>query len=222
MSPGIDELVEAIDSLQAVDPRELTDAELHELVIAVQRQRHRLAAVAATTISSWDQRMVWADNSARSAAVRLANETSASPSSTNVDVRRARKLRSMPATVAALRSGDISPDHVDLLARANQPWRDASFADHEASLVEQCEALRFHDARRLVDYWCARADAVTRTEPRGKLECTPHNRDSARRDHGGSPRPPRSIDRLDELRCRLRWRFLREELDHPDTPEIRQ
>ena len=409
MSPGIDELVEAIDSLQAVDPRELTDAELHELVIAVQRQRHRLAAVAATAISSWDQRMVWADNGARSAAVRLANETSASPSSTNVEVRRARKLRSMPATVAALRSGDISPDHVDLLARANQPWRDASFADHEASLVEQCEALRFHDARRLVDYWCARADAVadedratrqresahlnasptldgtvvvngvldpiggtivideltrlerelyltdqrdgvTRTasqrrsaalvematrsatapadgrRPRplftilagdetlshlcelgsgtviapgqlvdwmgdadletvlfdgpstvisvshrrtftgalrravqvrdrhcqhtsgcdvpadqcdvdhivphsldgptsqfnGKLECTPHNRDSARHDHGGSPRPPRSIDRLDELRCRLRWRFLREELDHPDTPEIRQ
>jgi hypothetical protein len=160
MSPGIDELVEAIDSLQAVDPRELTDAELHELVIAVQRQRHRLAAVAATAISSWDQRMVWADNGARSAAVRLANETSASPSSTNVEVRRARKLRSMPATVAALRSGDISPDHVDLLARANQPWRDASFADHEASLVEQCEALRFHDARRLVDYWLPTAVEV--------------------------------------------------------------
>jgi hypothetical protein len=315
-------------------------------------------------------------------------------------------LRTMPATAAALRAGEISPDHVDLLARANQPWRDDSFADHEESLVEQCKVLRFHDARRMVDYWCARADAVaaeerasrqreaahldasatldgtvvvngvldpiggtivtdeltrlerelyladqrndvTRTasqrraaalvematrsavapadgrRPRplftvlagddtvshlcelangtviapgqlvdwmgvadletvlfdgpstvisvshrrtftgalrravqvrdrhcqhksgcdvpadqcdvdhivphaadgptsqfnGRLECTPHNRDSDRHDHGATPRPSRPIDRLDELRCRLRWRFLREELDRPvDAP----
>jgi hypothetical protein len=45
------------------------------------------------------------------------------------------------------------------LAKANQPWRNASFADHEQTLVEQCKILRFADARKMVDYWCARADA---------------------------------------------------------------
>ena len=398
MSKGIDDLAEVIDSLLDVDPTELTDDELHELVTAVQRQRHRLAAVAATAISNWDRRMVWADNGARSAATRLANDTAASTGSTGTEVRRARRLRSMPATAAALAAGELSPDHVDLLAKANRPWRNASFADHEATLVEQCKLLRFFDARKMVDYWCVRADAdasedqaerqrnaahldvsstldgtvvinglldpiggsiveseltrlerelyladqrdgITRTASQrraaalvvmatrsatapadgrrpkplftvlvgdatlsqlcelangtvvtpgqlvrwigeadlesvlfdgpstvisvshrrsftgalrravevrdrrcqhdsgcdvpadrcdvdhivphaangptsqfnGKLECPPHNRDSDRHDHGGTPRPSRTVDRLDEIRCRLRWKFLREE-----------
>jgi hypothetical protein len=400
MSKGIDELAGVIDSLLDVDPAGLTDDELHELVTSIQRQRHRLAAVAAEAISAWDRRMVWADNGARSAATRLANDTSASTSSTGIEIRRARQLRSMPATAAALAAGELSPDHVDLLAKANRPWRNASFADHEATLVEQCKVLRFYDARKMVDYWCVRADAdaaedhaerqrnaahldvsstldgtvvinglldpiggsivsdeltrlerelyladqrngVTRTSsqrraaalvvmatrsatapaggrrPRplftvlvgdetlsqlcelangtvitpgqlvqwmgeanletvlfdgpstvisvshrrrftgalrravevrdrhcqhtsgcdvpadqcdvdhivphaadgptsqfnGKLECTPHNRDSDRHDHDGVPRPSRPVDRLDEIRCRLRWKFLREDSD---------
>ena len=400
MSKGIDELSEAIDSLLDVDVSGLTDAELHELVTAVQRQRHRLAAVAATAISAWDRRLVWADNGARSAATRLANDTSASSSSTGTEIRRARQLRSMPATAAALAAGELSPDHVDLLGKANRPWRNASFSDHEETLVEQCKVLRFFDARKMVDYWCARADAdasedraerqrnaahldvastldgtvvinglldpiggsivsdeltrlerelylvdqrdgVTRTASQrraaalvmmamrsatapadgrrpkplftvlvgdetlsqlcelangtvitpgqllrwmgdadletvlfdgpstvisvsrrrsftgalrraievrdrncqhtsgcdvpadqcdvdhivpyaadgptsqfnGKLECIPHNRDSDLHDHGGVPRPSRPVDRLDEIRCRLRWKFLREEPD---------
>lgn len=406
MSKGIDDLKEAIDSLLAIELSELTDDELHELVTTLQRQRHRLAAVAARAISAWDRRLVWADNGARSAAARLANDTSASASSTGTEVRRARQLRSMPATAGALAGGDLSPDHVDLLARANRPWRNASFADHEDTLVEQCKVLRFHDARKMVDYWCVRADAdaaedqaerqrnaahldvsstldgtvvinglldpiggsivstelarlerelyladqrdgVTRTasqrraaalvematrsatapadgrRPRplftvlvgdgtasqlcelangtvttagqlvrwageadletvlfdgpstvisvshrrrftgalrravevrdrrcqhtsgcdvsadqcdvdhivphaangptsqfnGKLECWPHNRDSDRHDHGGTPRPSRPIDRLDEIRCRLRWRLLRDDADDDSSPD---
>src|SRR6056297_176346 len=159
MSKGIDELQSAIDSLLAVDPDQLTDAELHELVTTLQRQRHRMAAAAGAAVAAWDQRMVWADNGAGSAAVRLANETSASPSSTGIEVKRARKLRTMPHVAAALAAGELSPDHVDLLAGANQPWRNADFADHEEMLVEQCKVLRFRDARKMVDYWCARADA---------------------------------------------------------------
>ncbi len=157
-------LNEAIDSLLAVDVHGLTDSELHDLVTNVQHQRHRLAAVAAAAISVWDRRTLWADNGARSPAARLANETSAGPVSAGVDVRRARQLRSMPATAAALSAGHISPDHVDLLAKANQPWRNASFADHEASLVEQCTVLRFADARKMIQYWCAHADAVATDE----------------------------------------------------------
>jgi hypothetical protein len=410
MSKGIDELAAVIDSLLAVDTASLTDAELHDLVTDIQRQRHRLAAAAAEAISAWDRRLIWADNGARSAAARLANETSTSTSTAGSDVRRARQLRSMPATAAALAAGDLSPDHVDLLAKANQPWRNASFADHEATLVEQCRVLRHADARKMVDYWCARADAdaaedraerqrnaahlsvsptldgtvvingtldpiggsivadeltrlerelylankrdgVTRTASQrraaalvemarrsatapaggrrpkplftvlvgddtmsqlcelangtvitpgqllqwageadletvlfdgpstvisvshrrsftgalrravqvrdrhcqhtsgcdvpadqcdvdhivphaadgptsqfnGKLECTPHNRDSDRHDHGGTPRPSRPIDRLDEIRCRLRWKLLREEPDvEPDDEPAKQ
>ena len=164
MSKGIDELAAAIGSLQAVDTNDLTDHELHEFVIAIQRQRHRLAAVAASAISAWDQRMVWADNGARSAGTRLANETSTSTSSAGSEIRRARQLRTMPDTASALAAGELSPDHVDLLAKANQPWRNADFAEHEATLVAQCRVLRFADARKMLDYWCARADAAAAEE----------------------------------------------------------
>lgn len=61
MSEGLDDLAAVIDSLLDVDPNSLPDAELHDLVATIQRQRHRLAAVAATLVSSWDQRMIWAD-----------------------------------------------------------------------------------------------------------------------------------------------------------------
>jgi hypothetical protein len=407
MSKGVDDLAGVIDSLLDVDPAELTDAELHELVTSIQRQRHRLAAVAADAISAWDRRMVWADNGAGSAAVRLANDTSSSTSSTGVEVKRARRLRTMPHVRDALAAGDLSPDHVDLLAKANQPWRNTDFADHEETLVGQCKILRFRDARKMVDYWCVRADAdaaedraerqrnaahlnvsstldgtvvvngvldpiggsivsdeigrierelyvadkrdgVTRTasqrraaalvematrsatapadgrRPRalftahvgdatmsrlcelsngtvvtpgsifryagdadlevvlfdgpstvvsvshrrtftgalrravqvrdrhcqhesgcdvpadhcdvdhivpyaadgptsqfnGKAECHPHNRNPDRHDHGGVPRPARPIDRLDEIRCRLRWRFIREEPDDEDSSDV--
>jgi hypothetical protein len=156
----VGQLEHTIDTLLDVDPAELTDDELHEFVTRLQRQRHRLAAVAATTISAWDARLVWADNGARTAATRLANDTSTAPSTAGTEIRRARQLRTMPATTAALAAGELSTDHVDLLARANQPWRNADFADHETTLVGHCTTLRFHDARKLVDYWCARADAT--------------------------------------------------------------
>jgi hypothetical protein len=47
------------------------------------------------------------------------------------------------------------------LGRANQPSRSAVFADHESTLVAECAKLRFPQAKRLVDYWCQRADAET-------------------------------------------------------------
>ena len=160
MSAGLEDLIAAIDSLLDVDPGDLTDAELHERMVTLQRQRHRLAAASATTIGAWDQRMIWVDDGSRSAATRLANETAVAPSTARGELRRARQLRSMPHTKAALATGDLSPDHVDLIGAANQPWRDAVFAEHEESLVERCLELRFHDARKVVDYWCQRADAV--------------------------------------------------------------
>jgi hypothetical protein len=174
----LDRLVEAVDALvtlaadgSLVDG--LTDPELDEFVVTVQRQRARLGAVAADAIGRWDDRGAWTGDGSRSAALRLSRDTNTSTQSAKVELRRARALRSMPATRSAVAEGRLSLDHVDLLARANQIWRDAVFADHEAFLVEQCERLRFDDARRMVDYWCQRADA-DRAEDNGE-----HRRRSA-------------------------------------------
>jgi hypothetical protein len=54
--------------------------------------------------------------------------------------------------------GRFSTDDVDLLARANQTWRNAVFADHEQLLVDEITGLRYHKARRVIDDWCQQAD----------------------------------------------------------------
>ena len=157
----VEQLDKAIDALSTLDPDTLTDAELDEAVIALQRQRNRLGAVAARLLGRWDRRRVWAEDQSRSAATRLVRDTRCSITTARIELRRARQLQSMPATAAAVTAGDLSLDHVDLLARANQPWRHAVFADHEATLVAECTKLRFPQAKRMVDYWCQRADAET-------------------------------------------------------------
>src|SRR5918992_6039593 len=118
-----DRLDGSIGDLLGLDPNELCDGELHELVVAVQRQSHRLAAVRARLISSWDARGVWMDDGSRSAAHRLSREASTSVGSARTELRRARALRSMPHTADAVASGALSPDHVDLLAGANDGSR---------------------------------------------------------------------------------------------------
>jgi len=66
----------------------------------------------------------------------------------------------MPHTAAALANGDVSPDHVDLLTRANDNGRRAQFGEHEELLVRLCKPLRFAEAVKTVEYWRQQADAA--------------------------------------------------------------
>ncbi len=159
MIPEVEQLNAAIDAVSTLDPDTLTDAELDQAMIQLQQQRARLGAVAARLLARWDSRRVWADDQSRSAATRLSRDTNCSITTARVELRRARQLTSMPATATAVSAGDLSLDHVDLLSRANQPWRKAVFAEHEPTLVAECSNLRFGQAKRMVDYWCQRADA---------------------------------------------------------------
>lgn len=154
------DLEEAIDSLSTVDVDALTDGELHDAVVELQRQRARLGAFAATLIRRWDQRQVWAVDGSRSAAQRLARDTCTSSSTARLELRRARQLSAMPGTAEATLTGALSLDHVDLLGRASRAPRSALFARDEAILVAECRRLRFGAAVRAVTYWSHRADAA--------------------------------------------------------------
>ncbi|MCU1463094.1 MAG: hypothetical protein JWO37_3169, partial [Acidimicrobiales bacterium] len=60
----------------AVDPDALSDAELHETVIGLQREESRFAAARARLLAAWDARKIWADDGSKAAAARLARECS--------------------------------------------------------------------------------------------------------------------------------------------------
>src|SRR5947209_5466607 len=95
-------LASAIDALAAVDARELADQDLHDEVMALQAEMSRLAAIRARLLEAWDARRLWADDGSKSATARLSRESDSSPMTARVELRRARKLATMPATAAAL------------------------------------------------------------------------------------------------------------------------
>src|SRR5262245_39083697 len=138
MATEVDQLDTAVEAVLALDPDTLSDPELHDAVVAIQRQRARLGVAAAGLLARWDRRGVWAGDGSRGAAPRLAPDPRTPVPSANVELRRPRHARAMPATLAAIRGGRLSLDHVDLLGRANRPWREAVFADDEPTLVAEC------------------------------------------------------------------------------------
>ena len=57
-----------------------------------------------------------------------------------------------------------------------------------------------------VDHIVPAAQGGRTSQFNGRLECRPHNRHADLHDHDQPPMPERNIDRLDELRARIRWR----------------
>src|SRR6478736_6045763 len=107
---ALDELMEA-----TAEPALLADGELHDLVIAAERAESQFAAVRARLLAEWDSRRTWADNGSKSATMRLARECRCSTATAGRELQRARKLRSMPRTAAAVQTGKLSMDQADLL-----------------------------------------------------------------------------------------------------------
>jgi Domain of unknown function (DUF222) len=159
MASEHDELAAAVDGLLDVDVDALDDVQLRKFVVGVACQEARLAAAKARVVHRWESSAGWAADGSRTAATALARDTMTSQKTAARELHRARALASMPATMAALAAGRFSTDYADLLVRANQSWRDAVFADHEQLLVDEIAGLRYHQAKRLVDYWCQQADA---------------------------------------------------------------
>ena len=157
----LEALSESIDDLLSGDRLdELDDDGLHDVVVGLLRQSHRLAAVRARLISVWDRRGLWARDGSRSPGHRLAREAAMSIPAGKREVRRARALDSMPRTTAALAEGALSAEHVDVLAGANSDRRSVLFDAYEETLVEQAKLLRFGDCCQMVEYWKQHADAA--------------------------------------------------------------
>jgi hypothetical protein len=79
----------------------------------------------------------------------------------------ARRLRSMPLLDQAMTDGQVTIEHVDVLARAQRLVGERSFAFLEEGLVDMAVTDRFGDFVRNVEYWVMRAlpaDAEDRLE----------------------------------------------------------
>jgi Domain of unknown function (DUF222) len=152
-------LERAIDGLLAVDPDGLADTELAEAMLALRREQARLAAVVAEHTAVFEARQGHAEDGSRSATDWIAVHARLPRGPVAGEVRDARRLRTMPHTRAAFRTGDLSAAHVRVLARlAGHPRAGRHFPDGEAHLVGEGRRLRFDDWQRLCAYWRDAAD----------------------------------------------------------------
>jgi len=148
----------AIDELQAVDTDSLSDDELSSMLVEVHRLTARLDAARVELTRAWDARQVWGLDGAKSGAAWLAHATRCPRGTGQADVRLARRLRTMPATAAALAAGVISADHAHRLVRANRTDVEDVFARDEELLVEHARQLGWTAFDRAVSYWEQLAD----------------------------------------------------------------
>jgi hypothetical protein len=164
------ELAGAVDGLLAVNVPGLIDAELAEAMVSLRREQARLSAGLAELTAAFEARQVHrADDGSRSAIDWIAVHCRLPRPQVATEVRDARRLRSMPATRAAYRRGDISAAHVSSLCRlAGHPRAAAHFGDAEAHLVEVARTSRFDDWKLVCDHWRDAADPDGPEQRRGR------------------------------------------------------
>jgi hypothetical protein len=143
----------AVNDLAALDTVAMDDRAAAAALVDLRRVQARLAAVEARLVQTADTGRPWADDGYRSTANWLATSDNTSLDTARAQVRVARRLRSMPATAAALAAGDISAAHAHKLASLNGPATATAFAQAEEFLVGQARSMRWPDFVKACAYW---------------------------------------------------------------------
>jgi len=128
-----------------------------DVVVELRRVRAKLAAVEVRLVAQADGERPWAEDGYLTTAAWLAASDNTALGDARADVRLARRLRSMPATAAALAAGDISLAHARRLATLNAPDTAAAFAEAEEFLVGQARSMRWDDFTKALGYWLRQA-----------------------------------------------------------------
>ena len=143
----------AVDTLASFDIDDFDGGRAADVLVELRRVRAKLAAVEARLVARVDGARPWADDGYLSAASWLAASDNTSLDDARGDVRLARRLRSMPATAAALAAGDITLAHARRLATLCAPDTAAAFAEAEEFLVGQARSMRWADFTKAAGYW---------------------------------------------------------------------
>lgn len=157
----------ALDAELSTLPDEVLDA----LVPVVGRLVDGVEGARSVVVGEWEARGRFRGDGSRSARARLARDAGCSSAGAGVVVRRGRFLRRFPQVGAALREGSVTPDKVDVLARAAIPVRAGLFGEAVEGLLSDAKRLGCGDLARVVAFWCDAADDhLGRDRSRGRWE----------------------------------------------------
>jgi hypothetical protein len=153
----VDPVDESVSALAGGDLEAMKGARAAEVLVELRRVRAKLGAVEARLVAQVDRERPWADAGYLTTASWLAASDNTSLDEARAGVHLARRLRSMPATAAALAAGDITMAHARRLAKLAAPDTLAAFADAEAFLVGQARSMRWADFTKACGYWLRHA-----------------------------------------------------------------
>jgi hypothetical protein len=152
---GLGSLIETVDELVVDDPRRYADG---DSIVELHRQLARVEAVVARAVAAYDASGAWQRDGARSAAAAIAYSTHQSISSAKRRCRLGRAMRELPVAEEAWLAGNITGEHVQVLASARNKRTAALLDRDEAMLVGNAKSLSFKAFAKTVDYWRLRAD----------------------------------------------------------------
>ena len=152
---GLGSLIEAVDGLVHDDPSTLADV---DSLVELRRQAARLEAVIARATARFDRSGAWRAEGARSAAAAVAAACRTPVARERRMCRLGRAMDEAPVTAAAWLDGNVSGDHVAVLARARTAQTATMFERDEWLLVTNATSLSHRGFLRSVEYWIQRAD----------------------------------------------------------------
>ncbi len=147
----------SIDELLTVDARSLSDGEVGEWLLALDRARSALEAVQLRAATVFDARVVYAADGAPSAPSWLAARADVSRSQAAALVRHGRMLRWHPASDAACAS--LGTTKVRTMLRFVNPRVAEAFDRDEAMLLEAVRDLSVDQTATVMRHWVCRVDA---------------------------------------------------------------
>ena len=149
---GMGNLASAVDELMAVDVREASGAQLQEEVDEIVRQRRRLDAAYFARVEVIDRQGL-ALNDFASTQAWLGITHRLSPGKAHRDVRLARDLADvLPLTSKAMADGDVSVDHVQIIAGLRRVITDFALGKVEIHLVAMARERNPKDLNRVAAY----------------------------------------------------------------------
>jgi hypothetical protein len=142
-----------------VDPSTIGDAELSAHVERLSALADQVEAARLAALDVWDARAAWALDAAPNGATWLAVRGRVARAQAAGMLRTARQLRSMPATAAAVREGQLAPAKARVMAAALNDRVMAVFARDEAFLLGQAQKFTVDQTAQMMRFWAMRADA---------------------------------------------------------------
>ncbi len=130
------ELRSALDDLAALDPTELSDDAVLDLVGELSTVANRVAAVLTSAVRAADRREAYRRDGAVSMTAWLRGSLRLAPAEATAIVSTGRRIEQLPATAAAFAAGEITATHARVITRAMTPGRVAEAAEAGIELAE--------------------------------------------------------------------------------------